>query len=114
MLKPPRIKLSEAAGAPGRSGRSFPSSHTVNTISLAVITACFYRRFGWISFFPALLVAYSRVYNGAHYPSDVVTSLFLGMGVSLMLLALLDWIWRAKAGRFFREFHARHPSLLMP
>jgi undecaprenyl-diphosphatase len=113
-LKAPAIKLSEAEGAPGRSGRSFPSSHTVNTISLALITACFYRRFGWISFFPALLVAYSRVYNGAHWPSDVITSLFLGVGATLMLLALLDWFWRARVGRFFPAFHARHPSLLMP
>ena len=113
-LEPPIIMLSEAEGAPGRSGRSFPSSHTVNTISLALITACFYRRFGWISFFPALLVAYSRVYNGSHWPSDVITSLFLGMGVTLVLLAILDWLWRANGGRFFREFHARHPSLLTP
>ena len=113
-LKPPRIRLSEAEGAEGESGRSFPSSHTVNTISVALITACFYRRFGWISIIPALLVAYSRVYNGSHWPSDVITSLFLGVGVTLMLLALLDWLWRTKGGPFFREIHARHPALLTP
>jgi undecaprenyl-diphosphatase len=114
VLKPPTIRLSEAEGAPGNSGRSFPSSHTVNTISLAIVTACFYRRFGWISFFPALLVAYSRIYNGAHWPSDVITSLFLGVGATLTLLALLDWLWRAKGGLFFRDLHARHPGLLTP
>ena len=113
-LEPPRIRLSEAEGAADRSGRSFPSSHTVNTISLALITACFYRRFGWISFLPALLVAYSRVYTGSHWPSDVITSLFLGLGATLLLLALLDWLWRTKCSRLFREFHARHPSLLTP
>jgi len=113
-LRPPKIKLSEAEGAPNRSGRSFPSSHTVNTISLALITACFYRRFGWISFLPALLVAYSRIYNGSHWPSDVITSLFMGVGVTLVLLALLDWLWRTQGGRLFRELHARHPSLLAP
>jgi undecaprenyl-diphosphatase len=111
-LEAPRIRLSEAEGAPGGSGRSFPSSHTVNTISLALITACFYRRFGWISFFPALLVAYSRVYTGSHWPSDVTTSLFLGVGATLMLLALLDWLWRAAGGRFLPALHARHPSLI--
>jgi undecaprenyl-diphosphatase len=113
-LQPPRIRLSDSEGAAGNSGRSFPSSHTTNTISLALLTACFYRRFGWISFFPALLVGYSRIYTGSHWPSDVITSLFLGVGVTLMLLALLDWLWRAASGRFLPELRARHPSLLTP
>ena len=112
-LEQPTIKLSDAEGAPHRSGRSFPSSHTVNTISVALITACFYRRFGWIGFFPALLVAYSRIYSGAHWPSDVITSLFLGVGATLMLLALLDGLWRSWGGRILKELHAQHPSLLM-
>ena len=114
VLGPPIVKFSAADGAPEESGRSFPSSHTVNTISLALIAACFYRRFGWISFFPALLVGYSRVYTGSHWPSDIITSLFLGVGATLLLLALLDWLWRAAGVRFFREFHGRHPSLLTP
>jgi len=113
-LQPPRIMLSDAEGVHGRTGRSFPSSHTVNTISLALITACFYRRFGWISFFPALLVAYSRIYNGSHWPSDVITSLFLGVGATLLLLAFLDWLWRTHGGRFLRDQRARHPSLFTP
>jgi undecaprenyl-diphosphatase len=112
VLQPPRIRLSEPEDMADGAGRSFPSSHTANTISLALITACFYRRFGWITFFPALLVAYSRVYTGSHWPSDVITSLFLGIGATLIMLALLDWLWRAGGVRFFPHFQARHPSLL--
>jgi undecaprenyl-diphosphatase len=114
VLLPPMTSISKADGAPGGSGRSFPSSHTVNTISLALVTVCFYRRFGWISFFPALLVAYSRIYTGSHWPSDVFASLFLGLAATLLLLALLDRLWRANGGHWFREVHGRHPSLLAP
>jgi hypothetical protein len=38
----------------------------------------------------------------------------VGVGATLLLLALLDWLWRANGGRFLPAFHARHPSLLTP
>ena len=113
-FKAPSVKYSAPVEDPGSSGRSFPSSHTVNTISLALVTACFYRKFGWISVIPALLVAYSRVYAGSHWPSDVLISLFLGVGATLILLAGLNWLWREKGARFFPAIHARHPALLQP
>ena len=70
------------------AGRSFPSDHTLNNFTAAVLLALFYRRWGWLYFFPATLVAYSRVYVGSHWPTDVLISAFLGSGLALLTMAI--------------------------
>ena len=91
-------------------GRSFPSSHAVNLFSAALVAACFYgRRAAW-GFALAALVAYSRIYVGSHWPSDILVSMFLGLGSTLCLLAALDLLWRRSIRRW-PALHARHPSL---
>jgi len=59
---------------------SFPSSHAVNSFTLAAIFG-FYERRLWIITAPAAaLVALSRVYVGVHYPADVVVGAMVGVG----------------------------------
>ncbi len=115
VFKPAKVKLSRPTDDLEKiDGRSFPSSHTMNTISVALAAACFYRRWGWLAVIPALLVGYSRVYTGSHWPSDVLTSTFLGLGTTLLLLAILELLWRRQAARFAPQLHAAHPSLFSP
>ena len=113
IFKESKTKLSNPSGK-DVEGRSFPSSHTMNTITVALVCACFYRRWGWLAFIPALLVGYSRIYTGSHFPSDVLTSIFLGLGTTLFLLAGLEWLWRKFGGRLLPQVHNRHPSLFTP
>jgi undecaprenyl-diphosphatase len=112
VLQPPKVRMSEPPTDPKSVvGHSFPSSHTINTISVALLVACFYRRFGWIAFVPALGVGYSRIYTGAHWPTDVCASIFIGLGMTLVLLALYEWLWAWAGRRWWPEFLEEHPSL---
>jgi undecaprenyl-diphosphatase len=92
-------------------GRSFPSSHTANTCAVATVAALFYRRRGWLAFGPALLVAYSRIYTGAHWPSDVAGSIVLGLAVGVAGVLLAEKVWDRWGARLLPAIAASHPRL---
>lgn len=60
-------------------GKSFPSNHATNMFSLSFFIYFMGFRGSAFFFVIAFLVAYSRVYNGVHYPSDVLAGVFLGL-----------------------------------
>ncbi|MCX7868960.1 MAG: phosphatase PAP2 family protein [Terrimicrobiaceae bacterium] len=110
---PLRENLSTARLVPPR-GNSFPSGHASNSFALAAVCALFFRRWGWLAFLPAALVAYSRVYVGAHWPLDVAVSIFLGAGMGILAAVFCEWAWRRAGPRYFPRLALAHPSLLRP
>jgi undecaprenyl-diphosphatase len=96
-----------------RSGPSFPSGHTTNNTIVAVCLTLFYPRWGWLYWIAAMAIGYSRVYLGAHWPSDVFASIFLAAGEALLVLGLLELLWRNVAARWWPRLHAKHPSLIV-
>ena len=111
IVEPVREEISLGTGH-GGNGRSFPSNHASNTAAAALVTAIFYRRRGWLAFLPALAVAYSRVYTGSHWPSDVLAGICLGMGVAFSVLVLAELLWRWFGPRVVPRWAAHRPSLL--
>ncbi len=75
-------------------GKSFPSSHTVNMFAAATVIACFYRRAGMLMYLLAAAIAYSRIYCGAHWPSDIPPSMALGVLVGLGVVGVAKRISR--------------------
>lgn len=69
---------------------SFPSGHAMAAWATAVILGLAYgRRVGGPAAVLATLVALSRVYQGHHYPSDVLAGAVLGAGVGAAAYGLI-------------------------
>ena len=58
--------------------QSFPSSHTVTAVGLAVVLAAWYPRGRWLFATLAVLVGMNRIQCLAHFPSDVFAGAALG------------------------------------
>ncbi len=83
-------------------GRSFPSSHAANNASVATFLAFYYPRLKWwfISF--AVLIGFSRIYIGVHFPSDVMAGFLVGIVCGYAIIAIMlssDWLYT----RFFKR-----------
>ena len=63
---------------PRLGSRSFPSGHAQTAFTAAVLLVLLYGGAFWASLPAAFLVAYSRVYVGAHFPLDALGGMALG------------------------------------
>ncbi len=97
----------------GDSG-SMPSSHAANWFAGALVTFIYYRRVGVGMVAFAALVAFSRVYNGVHYPSDVLAGAVLGAGYAAALVWSAEQLWRWAGQKWFPLWWQRFPSVLVP
>lgn len=88
----------------GNPNGSMPSAHALNMAMLAALAGWYYRRAIAWGALVALAVGVSRIYNGVHYPSDVLTGMLLGVGVAFATLALLDRVWRIARPRLARRW----------
>jgi undecaprenyl-diphosphatase len=65
--------------SPAGTNNSFYSNHATNNFAFATFTSFLFPQAKFIFFAIATTVAYSRVYNGVHYPSDILAGGLMGV-----------------------------------
>jgi undecaprenyl-diphosphatase len=69
------------------SSHSFPSGHSASSFAAATVIAVIAPRLRIPAFVLAAAIAFSRVYNGVHWPTDVLVGAAVGVATALLLLA---------------------------
>jgi undecaprenyl-diphosphatase len=73
---------------------SFPSGHATTAFALATVLSLWYPRGRWVWGAGAVLVGWSRIVLGSHFPSDVLAGAVLGAAVVLGCV----WWWPGFTG----------------
>lgn len=80
----------------GRFG--FFSAHAASSMALAVFLGLslrkYYHYLPFILLFWAVIIAYSRIYLGVHYPLDILTGMFFGSLLGCGFYLLMTWAMR--------------------
>lgn len=93
---------------------SMPSSHMANCAAATMIVFVYFRRSARFMLPLALVVGFSRIYNGVHYPGDVLVGAILGAGYAAASVWSLNAIWQWAGQKWFPLWWRNFPSLLSP
>ena len=98
------INRPRPTGVHGRWNSSFPSGHASTAYAMASVWGAAYPNAKLPLYLIAALIAYSRIYNGRHYPMDVLA----GAGIGYLCGRLA---WRYKGIAFKSKDHLPSATL---
>lgn len=80
------------------TSKSFPSNHALNSAALANTLYYYYPALGIAMYINALVMGYSRIYVGIHYPLDVFAGMLFGVILAIVIrrFFLLRFAWFRK------------------
>jgi len=110
----PPVVIPGMRSSTGKRGPvGMPSSHAANWGSAGMILFLYFRRSLWITFPLGVAVSYSRIYNGVHYPSDVLVGYPLGATYAALLVWTFDAAWRHLGVNYFPRRLQQFPTLII-
>ena len=68
---------------------SFPSGHTLASFEAAIALTVYNRKWGIPALLLAAVIAFSRLYLYVHYPTDVLFSLLISVGIAFLACFLV-------------------------
>ena len=68
---------------------SFPSGHSMNGFTASVAMLCNDRKIGIPAVILAAFIAFSRLYNFVHFPTDVIAGIVIGIVMALLVNYLM-------------------------
>ncbi len=90
-IRPSHAMLDEINLLVSKGGKySFVSNHAANTMAAATIIGYFYKKLKYLVIGISLVVGFSRIYVGVHYPFDVLGGWLFGYATAWGVLSM--WI----------------------
>ncbi len=90
-IRPSHAMLDEINLLVSKGGKySFVSNHAANTMSAATIIGYFYKKWKYMTVGISLIVGFSRIYVGVHYPFDVLGGWIFGYALAWGILSI--WV----------------------
>jgi hypothetical protein len=93
---------------------AMPSSHASSWFAMTLVAFVYFRRSARVMLPLACGVGFSRVYNGVHYPSDVMAGAVIGAGYAAALIYGAQALWQSAGRRWFPLWWEKLPSPLDP
>lgn len=72
---------------------SFPSGHAAGYMATAVSLSMFYPAQTPFFIIAGFLGGFSRIYNGVHFPSDVIAGMMIGAAFGFAAPSAVDFLW---------------------
>lgn len=94
-LRPCVVRPDLAILAACETGFSFPSGHTTASFAAAGVLMLTHARFAWTGMALACLIAFSRIYMGFHFPTDVLGGMVAGTLAAFIAVEGMKRIKRA-------------------